>query len=140
MPQENAEIVRKVFGFGFVDGDLDAALELMDPEGVMDWSDSRAPYSGIFRGHAEIRRAWQGWRDAWDEWSPEIRETIDIDRETVVIVTLIRARGKGSGVPVQARGASVWTVRDGKVAYAKLCQSKAEALEAAAGVSERDAG
>ena len=135
MPQQNVEIVRKVFEFGFVDGDLDSALELMDPGCEMDWSDSRAPYSAIFRGHAEIRGAWRDWRDAWEEWIPEILEAIEIDRETVVIVTLVRARGKGSGVPVEARGASVWTVRDGKVTYAKLCQSKAEALEAAAALA-----
>lgn len=132
MPQQNVDIVRKVFDFGFVDGDLDSALELMDPGCVMDWSDSRSPYSGVYRGHAEIREAWQGWNDAWDEWRPEILEAIEVDGDTVVIVTLVNARGKGSGVPVQARGASVWTVRDGRVAYAKLCQNKAEALEAAA--------
>ena len=140
MSQANVEIVRKVFDFVWVDGNLDAALELIDPEGVMDWSDSRAPYSGVFRGHEEVRGSWQDWRDAWDEWRPEITEAIEIDRDTVVIVTLVRARGKGSGVPVEARGASVWTVRDGRIAYAKLCQSKAEALEAAAGLSEQDAG
>ena len=47
-----------------------------------------------------------------------------------MIVTHVRARGKGSGVTVEADGAGVWRVRDGKIAYAKLYQSKAEALAA----------
>jgi ketosteroid isomerase-like protein len=73
--------------------------------------------------------------DAWDEWYPEFEEVIDVGPETILIVTRVRARGKGSGVPVEARGASIWSVRDGKVVSAKLFQSKAEAL-AALGVSE----
>jgi ketosteroid isomerase-like protein len=135
MSQENVEIVRKVFDHGFVRRDFDAALSLIDPEAVMDWSDSRAPYSSIYRGHAEIRTAWVEWTEAWDEWNPYIKEAIEVDRETVVIVTLVNARGKGSGVRVDAQGASVWTVRDGKVIHAKLFQSKADAL-AATGLEE----
>jgi ketosteroid isomerase-like protein len=55
-----------------------------------------------------------------------------------VVATHVRARGKGSGVPVEARGASVWSVRRGKVTRGKLYQSKAEALDAVA-ASSRDA-
>jgi len=44
-------------------------------------------------------------------------------------------RGRGSGVEVEATGAQVWTIRDGKFQRAKLYQSKAEALEAV-GLSE----
>jgi ketosteroid isomerase-like protein len=55
---------------------------------------------------------------------------IEIDPETILVVNFVRARGKGSGIPVEARGASLWTVRDGKIMGAKLFRSKAEALEA----------
>ena len=82
----------------------------------MDWSASVAPYSGIYHGHAEIRGTWQQWKDAWDEWTPEVTEVIEIDGETLILVTLIHALGKGSGVPVRAGGASIWTVRDSRVA------------------------
>jgi ketosteroid isomerase-like protein len=106
-------------------------LQLIDAEGVMDWSASVAPCSGIYKGHAEIRGTWQQWKDAWDEWTPEVTEAIGIDAETVVLVTLIHARGRGSGVPVRAGGASICTIRDGKVTRVELFQSKGEALEAA---------
>jgi ketosteroid isomerase-like protein len=135
MSRENVEIAREVFDRAFIHWDLDGALQLIDADGLMDWSASLAPYRGVYRGHAEIRRTWQQWKDAWDEWIPEVTEVIEIDAESVVLVTLINARGKGSGVPVQAGGASIWTVRDGMVTRVTLFQSKAEALEAA-GLSE----
>jgi hypothetical protein len=40
-------------------------------------------------------------------------------------------RGRGSGVKVNASGASIWTIRDEKVAAISLYQSKAKALGAA---------
>ena len=135
MSQENVEVVRKVLDLAFAQRDFDAALRLFDAESAMDWTDSRAPYSGIYRGHAEIRKAWQVWTDAWDEWNPQIEEAIVIDPETVVVVTLVHARGRGSGAPVIAHGASVWIVRAGKVVRARLHQSKGDALESV-GLSE----
>jgi ketosteroid isomerase-like protein len=110
MSQGNVEIVRNVFDLFL--RDPEAALEFVDAEGVMDWTASRAPYSGVYRGHAEIRRMWQGLSEAWDEWTTEIQEAVELDRETVVLVTLLHARGKGSGVLVEAHGASVWSIRD----------------------------
>jgi ketosteroid isomerase-like protein len=130
VPHINAEIVRKLSDALWKERDLDAAMDLVHPEADFDWSDSRAPYRGRFRGHGEVTRAFQAMIDAWDEWLPEFEEVIEVDRETVLIVTHVRARGKESGVPVEARGASVWSVRDGQVIGAKLFQSKDEALRA----------
>jgi ketosteroid isomerase-like protein len=130
MPEAVAQIVRRVADLMWIDRDLDAAMELVDPEAVFDWSDSRAPYGGVFRGRDAIRDAAEALWDAWDEWDPEFREVIDIDPDTVLIMTFVRARGKGSGIPVEAHGASLWSVRDGKVIHAKLFQSKADAIDA----------
>jgi ketosteroid isomerase-like protein len=130
MSQENAEIVRRFWQLAVDQMDFAAAMELTHAGVEFDWSDSRAPYSGVYRGASEIQDAWRTWLEAWDEWRPEIVEAIEIDRETVVAVTQVTARGKGSGVPVRAEGASAWTIRDGKIAKGKLYQSKAEALAA----------
>jgi ketosteroid isomerase-like protein len=110
--------------------DIDAAMEITHPDAEFDWSNSRAPYRGVYRGHAELVQYWQVWLDAWEEWITEIKEAIEMDSETIVVVTRVRARGKGSGVEVEAGGASLWQIRDGKIAYAKLFQSKSEALSA----------
>jgi ketosteroid isomerase-like protein len=130
MIQENAQIVRELSDLMWTDRSLDAALELVHPEAVFDWSDSRAPYTGLFRGHAAIREAAAALWDAWEEWDPQFEEVIEIDPETILIVTKVHARGKGSGVSVEAQGASLWSVRDGRIIRAKLFQSKAEALAA----------
>ena len=96
----------------------------------MDWSASRAPYAGVYRGLGEIRRLVEAHVEAWEEWRTEVVEAIEPDRETVVIVSHIRARGRGSGIIVDAHGASIWKVRNGLVTRGTLYQDKAAALEA----------
>ena len=130
-----AEVVREFGELCLIRRDLEAGLRLVDAHATFDWSNSRAPYGGVFRGHAQIADACRNLWEVWDEFAPEITEAIEIDPETAVLVTRARARGKGSGIAVQARGASVWTVRDGKIVQGRLFQSKAEALEAV-GLSE----
>jgi ketosteroid isomerase-like protein len=124
------EIVRRVWELVLQRRDFDAAAAFIDDDAEFDWSNSRAPYGGVYRGHAELRAMWQLWLEAWEEWETEMVDPTEVDTETVVVATRVKARGKGSGVPVAARGASVWTVRNGKVIRAKLFQSKAEALAA----------
>jgi hypothetical protein len=63
---------------------------------------------------------------------------VDLDRDQVLVVNLVRLRGRASQVVVQATGAQVWTIRCGKLGSVKLYQSKADALEAV-GLSEQDA-
>jgi ketosteroid isomerase-like protein len=128
---ENAEIVRRVAETWR--DDPDAAAELLDEQAVMDWSASRAPYSGVFRGRDEIKGMWRGLGDAWEHFRVEVEEAIEVDPETVLSVNHVRATGRGSGVAVEAHGATLWSVRDGKITRGKLYQSKEEALEAVRG-------
>ena len=130
MSGANVELVRRLWDVLVTRRDFDGAMELVDRDGVFDWSNSRSPYAGVYRGEAEGRRLWATWLEAWEVWEQEITEAIEIDSETVLVVTSVRARGQGSGVTVQAAGASIWRVRDGKIDYAKLFQSKEEALAA----------
>jgi ketosteroid isomerase-like protein len=93
---QNLEIVRKFSDLMWNDRGLDAALELVHPQAVFDWSASRAPYTGIFHGHAAIREATEALWDAWEEWDPQFEEAIEIDPETILFVTFVRARGKAA--------------------------------------------
>jgi hypothetical protein len=61
-------------------------------------------------------------------WDPE--EIIDVDDFRVIAVNHVRMRGRESGVEVDAVGAQLWTISEGKSRRLKLYQSKAEALEA----------
>ena len=130
MPAATVEIVRRFLELILQRRDFDAAAEFVDDQAEFDWSNSRAPYAGVYRGADEARGMWQLWLGAWEDWETEIVEAIEVDADTVLIATRVKARGKGSGVQVRARGASVWTVRDGKIVKGKLFQSKPEALAA----------
>jgi ketosteroid isomerase-like protein len=126
--RSNSDIVRQVANY--FQKDMDACLALVAPDCVMDWTASRAPYAGLYEGRNEIRHAWEATEDAWEEWTTTAVELIEPDSETVVLVTHVRARGRGSGIFVDAYGASIWKLCDGLVTRATVYQDKAEALAA----------
>ena len=50
MSQENVEIVRRSTA-AYNRRDLDGILESWAPDAVLDWSNSRGPEAGVYRGH-----------------------------------------------------------------------------------------
>src|SRR3954454_18234390 len=128
MSQEGVEIVLRVMR-RFADQDLDAALEDVDAEATLDWSNSDALDSGVYTGRA----AWHGFMRERDAALGERRvDTVILaaTTDTVVLAGRIREQGRVSGVAVETRGATVWTLRDGKVIRLKIYQSTDEALKA----------
>jgi ketosteroid isomerase-like protein len=130
MSTANAELVRRFYE-SWNRQDVDAALECVHAEIEFDWSDSRSPFSGIYRGREEMRRFWTENWDTWDRFTLELEDVTDCGHGRLVTATLVRGRGKGSGVEVEAKGAMLWTVRDQKILRGKLFQSTEEALAAA---------
>jgi ketosteroid isomerase-like protein len=110
-------------------GDPDEALEHLPEDFVVDWSASVAPESGVYRGRDEIKRVFERTNESWSEaefFESEIIEAGDL----VVRVGGLRARGKGSGAEVTARGTQVWKFDRDTPVSVRLFQSKEEALEA----------
>ena len=69
-------------------------------------------------------------REVWDEWRITPERFIDAGDRVVVLET-IRARGRGSGVELQSgRSATIWTLRDGRVARVQIGFDPQEALKA----------
>ena len=132
MSQDRAEVVRRVID-ALNRGDVDGAMEATSPDCVIDWSNSRGPLRGVYHGRDEAREAWKSFLEVWASVRWDVREFVELEDDRVVIASEFRTRGQGSGVEVSARGASLWTIRDDEVAAVALYQSKAEALEAAAG-------
>ena len=130
MSEENVEFVRRVFD-SINRGDVDAALEAAADDIQADWSNSVGPLKGIYSGKEQVRELWTSFVEAFDElrWDPE--EIIEVDDSRVIAVNHVRMRGRESGVEVDAVGAQLWTISEGKGRSLKLYQSKAEALEAA---------
>src|SRR5687767_5523363 len=96
----------------------------------MDWSNSIGPLRGVYRGKDQITGFMETFFEAWDELEWKLDEVTGVGQEQVLVVTRLRMRGRASGVDVRAGGAQVWTLRDGRLARAKVYQSKADALEA----------
>jgi ketosteroid isomerase-like protein len=135
---QNAETVRR-FMESWTNQKLDGVLECA-AEGIeFDWSRSRSPFRGIYKGHDGLIQFWADQQDAWSEFSVEIVEVVPCDLERLITVTAVRGRGRGSGITMDARGATLWRVRDGAIQSARLFQDKEEALEAAGPAEEQGA-
>jgi ketosteroid isomerase-like protein len=134
MSQENVELVRR-FEKSWARRDLDGALECVHDDLEFDWSDSMGPFMGTYKGRDGLTRFWTDMLEAWEQFSPEIEDVFECGPERLITLDVVRARGKGSGIDMEARGAMLWTVHDGKIVRVKMFQTKDAALEAA-GLSE----
>jgi ketosteroid isomerase-like protein len=137
MSQENVEVVRR-FETSWANRNLEAALECVHDDLEFDWSDSMGPFVGTYKRRAGLTRFWTDMLEAWERFRPEIEEIIDCGPERLITLDVVRARGKGSGIDMEARGAMLWTVQEGRISRVKMFQTKDEALEAVR-LSEQDA-
>jgi ketosteroid isomerase-like protein len=125
MSQENVEIVRR---FLVVD-DLDEALRYADP-GIV-WN----PVEELSaQGHDAVRASTARWKSEWDDYELIPEEFADMG-DRVVVTVRFRARGRGSGIEVDARLYDVFTLRGGKIVRMDQFAEQSEALEAV-GLSE----
>jgi ketosteroid isomerase-like protein len=133
MSQENVEIVRRTTD-AFNRRDLDGIVQDWASDAVVDWSNSRGPDAGIYRGHDEIRGFTQRFLGAWDDVRLEFDDPIEVEEDLLVVENVTYLRGR-DGIETQARSAWVLTFRNGQQTSLTLYQTKQEALEAA-GLSE----
>ena len=119
MSQENVELVRR-----FAVAEIDEGWADADPDIVWNPIDE-APAQGIDAAMASLAR----WEAEWDEYEVFHEEFVDAG-DQVVVATLLRGRGRGSGIEVEAHFYDVYTVRDGKIVRMDEFTSRAEALEA----------
>jgi uncharacterized protein len=124
------DVVRRFTEEAWGRRDLNTAMACAHPDIEIDWSASMGPFKNIYRGHDGLEKFWQTLWEAWDEFNPQIEESIDCGPDRLITANFIRARGKASGVEVTSRGAVLWAFRDGKLVGARLFQTRDEALEA----------
>ena len=129
---ENVETVR-----GYNDAwnrrDLTAWLALLSSGAEVDWSRSRGPLKGVYRGRGERETFWNEFFSTFEEARIEAQGFTEAGSEVVVSLTA-RFRGR-EGIEVTARSASVYTVEGGQITRLRMFQERAEALEAT-GLSE----
>jgi ketosteroid isomerase-like protein len=110
--------------------DFDAVAAISTEDFELDFSNSIAPMSGIYRGRDGLKEFLASFSEVWAAMHFESEEMIELDADRILMVAAVRARGHGSGIDVAASGALIWTVRGAEVAAVKMYQSKEDALEA----------
>jgi ketosteroid isomerase-like protein len=131
MSQENVEIIQRFYQRYFETGE--PPWEIVDEEGEL--YDHDAPdQTGVYRGHAGVRRWLADWDAAWAEWSFELEELIDAGDHVVAVVRM-RTKGLGSGVELDRQDAVVYRCRNDKILRVDYYNNKEQALKAV-GLSE----
>jgi ketosteroid isomerase-like protein len=133
MSRDNVEIVRKSFD-AIGRWDLDALLELYDPDIKFEPLTGTRVESGGYRGHQGVRRYLEEAEAVWDEVRPVAGE-ITTSGDQVVVFGHCAIRGKASEIETDSPCSWVITVQDGKITRHRVFGTSSEALEAA-GLSE----
>jgi ketosteroid isomerase-like protein len=128
MSDENVEIVRRVYE-AFHAGDFEAALASFDPDVMFDAS-VRVD-GGIGHGREEFYAMVAQWVGGWEEWREEIEEIRDLGEGRVLVLSVQRGRGKGSGLEVEARWAVVYGLDGGAITSVRIYPHSEEGLKAA---------
>jgi ketosteroid isomerase-like protein len=132
MSGENVEIVRRN-NEAWNSSDLATWLALFPSNGEIDWSRSRGPLKGVYRGHGELEAFWNAFWSTFEDVQVEMHGLTGIGSEVVVPNTAHLRRREG--IEVTVRSTFVFTIEDGQITRLQMFQEQAEALEAA-GLSE----
>jgi ketosteroid isomerase-like protein len=132
MSQENVEIVRRSTD-AWNGRDLAGWIGTFHPDAELDWSRSRAPFKGVYRGRDGIETFWDFFWSTFTDVQIEVHSLTEAGSEVVVSNTA-HMRGR-DGIEAVARSALVNTVENGQITRLRMFQEPAEALEAA-GLSE----
>jgi ketosteroid isomerase-like protein len=128
MSQENVELARAAID-AFNRGDLEWLLERIDDDFEFDWTRSRGPLAGVYRGPDGLTEFLREQWETFESFVMEPSEFIDCGRH-VVVPNTVRAQGR-SGIEVSAEANQVFTLGpDGRVARVTMYQELDEALAA----------
>ena len=128
MSQENVEVVRKALEASSR-GDLDGFSEALDP--AVEWTPVKGdPGYEVHRG-IEAVRAWiESWAEAFPDLRWEAERILDAGGDQVAAIVQQTGRGAASGVKVEYRYGTVFTVRGEKIVGVCEYASLRKALEA----------
>ncbi len=127
MSRENVEIVaRAIVAFNHRDVPVMFDLHARDVE----WDDSsRLVDAAVYHGHEGLVRFVRNLDEAWEGFQVEPEGFYDAG-DRVVAFLRASARGRGSGLRVDARIARTFTLKDGRITATRYYGDRDEALEA----------
>ncbi len=128
MSQENVETVQR-HNEAWNRRDLTAWVASYSSGAEIDWSRSRGPLKGVYRGHGELEVFWDAFWSTFEDVQVEMHRFTEVGSE-VVVPNTAHIRGR-EGIEVIARSTFVYTVEHGQITRLRMFQERAEALEAA---------
>jgi ketosteroid isomerase-like protein len=112
MSRENVDLLVRAYE-AWNRRDFDALLLLVQP-GVVLVQDPAIPGAETVEGRDELQRWLRAFSDTWEEFSLTPEKVADSEDEVAVVVR-VEAKGRGSGVELDARVGHLMTVEGGKV-------------------------
>lgn len=91
------------------------------------WSPEFPGLAGVYRDDETPNSRLLTWLGPWELWCCEAEDYVERG-DSVVVLARYRGRGKGSGVEVDAEGAHVWRLRDGKAVRLEIFADRRRAL------------
>jgi uncharacterized protein len=123
---QNVDLVRRSFE-AMRAWDVDALLQLHDPDVEFLPLTGTRVESGGYRGHQGVRDYFAEAEELWDVLEPQGEDYTDLG-DSVVVVGRCRVRGRLSGAESHPACAWVIGVRDGRIVSHRTCDSYDEAL------------
>ena len=127
MSQKNVEVAQRNQD-AFNRRDLATWLATFRADAEIDWSRSRGPQKGVYRGHRKCVDFWDVFWETFEDIQVELHGFTEVGSD-VMAPNTAHVRGR-DGIEVVARSTFVWTVEDGQITRFRMFQERAEALEA----------
>jgi ketosteroid isomerase-like protein len=135
MPR-NLELVRRGFELFDREGALAVLAKFAAPDIEVHVGPNLEP-SGSYRGREAAIRWAEEWFEAWEGLEMDPEELIEVGERIVVVPLREVARGRASGVAVEANLAFLFEIQDEKMIRFHLYSDKAQALAAAEQLASR---
>ena len=134
MSEENVEILRRAVEAFNERGITGAVTDELFADNVEFHEPPEQPAPRSARGREEVRQLFGEFDAAWAEHKSEPEEFRALDDERVLVLSVERFKGR-DGMAIDAPGAAIFTVRDGRIVEWQAFWDRQSALEAA-GLSE----
>ena len=89
------------------------------------------PPDAVEGGTKRGRHLLASFRDVYEDVSFELERVEEIGDDDVLVLAIMRARAKGSGIEIETRQGYIWTVEDGQLVRFRWFSDHDQALAAA---------